>query len=89
MERTMPGTRVLLLTKALLFSVLSDAKVISDKPQISREQAAALAQQRYPGKIVKVQNEQQRYRIRVLQADGRVVTVLVDGQSGRVQRDGN
>jgi uncharacterized membrane protein YkoI len=89
MERTMPGTRVLLLTTALLFSVLSDAKVISDKPQISREQAAALAQQRYPGKIVKVQNEQQRYRIRVLQADGRVVTVLVDGQSGRVQRDGN
>ncbi|MDP2715886.1 PepSY domain-containing protein [Rheinheimera sp.] len=85
----MPGTRVLLLTTALLFSVLSDAKVISDKPQISREQAAALAQQRYPGKIVKVQNEQQRYRIRVLQADGRVVTVLVDGQSGRVQRDGN
>ncbi|MGP9802613.1 PepSY domain-containing protein [Rheinheimera sp. NSM] len=85
----MPATRVLLLTIALLFSALSDAKVISDKPQISREQAAALAQQRYPGKIVKVQTEQQRYRIRVLQADGRVVTVLVDGQSGRVQRDGN
>lgn len=85
----MPATRVLLLATALLFSAVSDAKDITDKAQISREQAAALAQQRYPGKIVKVQTEQQRYRIRVLQADGRVVTVLVDGQSGRVQRDGN
>lgn len=85
----MPATRVLLLATALLFSATSNAKDITDKVQISREQAAALAQQRYPGKIVKVQTEQQRYRIRVLQADGRVVTVLVDGQSGRVQRDGN
>ncbi|NRQ41988.1 PepSY domain-containing protein [Rheinheimera sp. YQF-2] len=85
----MPATRVLLLATALLFSAVSDAKDVTDKAQISREQAAALAQQRYPGKIVKVQTEQQRYRIRVLQADGRVVTVLVDGQSGRVQRDGN
>jgi|GEM_PF-1095497 len=85
----MPATRVLLLATALLFSAASNAKDITDKVQISREQAAALAQQRYPGKIVKVQTEQQRYRIRVLQADGRVVTVLVDGQSGRVQRDGN
>ena len=85
----MPGTRVLLLTTALLFSVLSDAKVISDKPQISREQAAALAQQRYPGKIVKVQSDRHNYRIRVVQPDGRVITVLVDGQSGRVKRDGN
>jgi uncharacterized membrane protein YkoI len=85
----MPATRVLLLVTALLFSAASNAKDITDKVQISREKAAALAQQRYPGKIVKVQTEQQRYRIRVLQADGRVVTVLVDGQSGRVQRDGN
>ena len=83
------STRVLLLTAALLFAALSQASTQPEKKPLSREQAAALAQQYYPGKIVKVQNEQQRYRIRVLQADGRVVTVLVDGQSGRVQRDGN
>jgi uncharacterized membrane protein YkoI len=85
----MLSTRVLMLTIALLFSTLSQANGKADKLQVSREQAAALAQQHYPGKIVKVQAEKQYYRIRVLQADGRVITVLVDGQSGRVKRDGN
>jgi uncharacterized membrane protein YkoI len=84
----MLSTRVFLLTIALLFSSMSYAEVPLNKPQISREQAAALAQKRYPGKILKVQAEKQHYRIRVVQADGRVITVLVDGQSGRVKRDG-
>jgi uncharacterized membrane protein YkoI len=89
MERTMFRTKVLLLTIALLFSALPNANVMSDKRQVSREQAAALAQQHYPGKIVKVQTEKHYYRIRVLQANGRVITVLVDGQSGRIKKDGN
>lgn len=84
----MLSTRVVILTIVLLCSTLAQADDKSDKLQVSREQAAALAQQRYPGKIVKVQTQKQYYRIRVLQADGRVVTVLVDGQSGRVKRDG-
>jgi uncharacterized membrane protein YkoI len=81
-------TRVLMLTMALLFSTIPFAKEPQEKPQVSKEQAAALAQQRFPGKIVKVHTEKHYYRIRVLQADGRVITVLVDGQSGRVKRDG-
>lgn len=84
----MLSTRVVILTIVLLCSSLAQADDKSDKLQVSREQAAALAQQRYPGKIVKVQTQKQYYRIRVLQADGRLVTVLVDGQSGRVKRDG-
>lgn len=84
----MLSTRIILLTIALLISVSLPAKGISDKPQINRQQAAALAQERYPGKIVRVQTDKQNYRIRVLQADGRVITVLVDGQSGRVKKDG-
>jgi len=84
----MLSTRVFLLTLALLFSSLSLADVPANQPQISREQAVALAQKSYPGKIVRVKAEKQNYRIRVVQADGRVVTVVVDGQSGRVKRDG-
>lgn len=83
------STRVFMLTAALLFSALSHAITTPDKKQFNREQAVALAQQRYPGKIIKVQTEKQHYRIRVVQPDGRVVTVLVDGQSGRVKRDEN
>ena len=83
------STRVLLLTAALLFGALSHASTQPEKKPLSREQAAALAQQYYPGKIVKVQSDRHNYRIRVVQPDGRVITVLVDGQSGRVRRDGN
>lgn len=81
-------TKVLLLIITLLFSTLPDAKEATENFKVSREQAAAIAQQRFPGKIVKVQTDKQHYRIRVLQADGRVITVLIDGQTGRVKRDG-
>ncbi|HEY0924585.1 MULTISPECIES: PepSY domain-containing protein [Rheinheimera] len=82
-------TKVLLIITALLFSAATAAMTSPKRPAVTKEQAATLAQQRYPGKIVKVQTEQQNYRIRVLQSDGRVVTVLVDGRSGQVQREGN
>lgn len=84
----MRSTRIILLIMGLLASVSLQAKNTSDTVQISRERAAALAQERYPGKIVRVQTEKQRYRIRVLQPDGRVITVLVDGQTGLVKKDG-
>ena len=83
------SAKVIMLTAALLFSALSQASTQPETKPLSREQAAALAQQHYPGKIVKVQSEKHNYRIRVVQSDGRVITVLVDGQSGRVKRDGN
>ncbi len=84
----MPALRILILSALLLTCVAVQAGTNNDSKAVSREQAAALAQQHYPGKIVKVQVQQHYYRIRVLQADGRVVTVLVDGQSGRIKRDG-
>lgn len=60
------------------------------KPQsrtISKEVATQLAQQRYPGRVLKVQSEQKQFKVRLMQSDGRVVNVLVDGQNGRVKRE--
>lgn len=54
---------------------------------ISKEAATQLAQQRYPGRVLKVHSEQRQYRVRVMQNDGRVVNVVVDGQNGRVTRE--
>lgn len=54
---------------------------------ISKETATQLAQQRYPGRILKVHTEQKQYKVRVMQTDGRVVNVVVDGQNGRVRRE--
>ncbi|MDP5134672.1 PepSY domain-containing protein [Rheinheimera baltica] len=82
-------TLFILLTLTLILTTVPQISVAAEKAQVNREQAVALAQQYFPGKVVKVRAEQKSYRIRVLQADGRVVTVLVDGQSGRVKKDGN
>ena len=88
MEKSMLSTKVIMLTLTFLISSLSYASTKPEKLPVSREQAVAIAQQKFPGKIVKVQSDKQQYRIRVLQSDGRVITVVVDGQSGRVRRDG-
>lgn len=83
---------MLRVTLLLLLVALWQTPVMANSQQqntkaISKEQATQLAQQRFPGRILKVQTDRQVYRIRVLQADGRVINVKVDGQSGRVQRD--
>ncbi|CAM5206307.1 PepSY domain-containing protein [Alishewanella longhuensis] len=59
----------------------------SQNRAISKEAATQLAQQRYPGRVLKVNAEQRQYKVRVMQADGRVVNVVVDGQNGRVKRE--
>ena len=83
---------MLRITLLLLLLALWQSPVMANNQQhhqktISKEQATQLAQQRYPGKILKVQADRQIYRIRVLQADGRIINVTVDGRTGRVQRD--
>lgn len=81
--------RVLLLVITLFLSSVAHAQPTATRPAITKEKAAQLAQTRYPGKVIRVQTEADCYRIRVLQSNGRVITVLVDGQSGRVRRDEN
>ncbi|GGW62462.1 PepSY domain-containing protein [Alishewanella tabrizica] len=85
-------------TKAIQALNLQDQRAEDDKQPptkpratqnrtISKEVATQLAQQRYPGRILKVHSEQRTYKIRVMQTDGRVVNVVVDGQSGQVKRE--
>ncbi|MBV2127677.1 PepSY domain-containing protein [Arsukibacterium indicum] len=79
---------LLLLILLSVLTLTPDAIALGNKqPDITKEQAATLAQQRYPGKILKVQAESRHYRIRLIQADGRVITVKVDNRTGRVERD--
>jgi uncharacterized membrane protein YkoI len=75
----------------LILSVISLAPYAAaqgkQQNQVTKEQAANLAQQRFPGKVLKVQAENRNFRVRLIQADGRVITVLVDNRSGQVKRD--
>lgn len=60
----------------------------TQKRDITKEKATRLAQERYPGRVLKVQSDsREQFRVRVMQSDGRVVNVVVDGRNGRVQRE--
>ncbi|WP_372627643.1 PepSY domain-containing protein [Arsukibacterium sp.] len=79
---------LLLLIMLSVVTLAPDAMALGkQQSQVTKEQAANLAQQRFPGKVLKVQTESRHYRVRLIQADGRVITVLVDNRTGRVERD--
>lgn len=89
METRMIALRVILLSITLLLIPLVQADMPTNKVLISKEQAVTLVQQHYQGKIMKLRAEKRYYRVRVLQRDGRVITVLVDNQTGQVHKDGS
>ncbi len=56
-----------------------------ERNKISSSQAASIVKSRYGGKILKVQSSSSGYRVKVLKSDGRILSVFVDGQTGRVK----
>lgn len=70
---------------ALLFAAPMSAD--ANRTSLNKEQAAELALERYPGRVLNVKTESQHFRVRVLQHDGRVVTLLVDRRTGRITKD--
>ncbi|EHR42173.1 PepSY domain-containing protein [Alishewanella jeotgali] len=92
----MQAILVLLMTLCLALPAYSFSEPVNEqqrqsatpaKRDITKEKATRLAQERYPGRVLKVQSDSRQYRVRVMQADGRVVNVVVDGRNGRVQRE--
>jgi uncharacterized membrane protein YkoI len=77
----MRGLLILMLTLALnVGQVLAQDK----RPNISAAQAAQKAQQQVSGRVLRVDQSKNTYKVKVLQKSGRVVTVDVDKRSGRV-----
>jgi uncharacterized membrane protein YkoI len=54
----------------------------------SSGQAAQLVKSRVGGKVLKVQNKRVSghvgYKVKILKADGRIISVLVDAETGRI-----
>tara|TARA_R110000772_G_scaffold218887_1_gene329459 strand:+ start:2005 stop:2280 length:276 start_codon:yes stop_codon:yes gene_type:complete len=59
-----------------------------DNAKIDKSQAAQKAQQQVQGRVLKVDQSKNKYRVKVLQKSGRVVNVDVDKRSGRVLKSG-
>ena len=55
---------------------------------ISAQQAARIVKNKFGGKVLKVNNSGSKknpsYRVKLLKDDGHVISVSVDGQSGRI-----
>jgi uncharacterized membrane protein YkoI len=71
--------------------VVSNLAVAEDKKQNqapqTKSEAAQQAQQKVNGRVLKVEQNQTTYRVKVLQKSGRVVSVDVDKKSGKVTKE--
>ncbi len=74
----------LLLATGAATALLPLPVVAAEQRLISKAEAAALAQQRYGGEVLKVSRNGNNYQVRLLLPNGRVRSVTVDGVSGRV-----
>ena len=52
----------------------------------TKSEAAKKAQQKVSGRVLKVDQNKNKYRVKVLQKSGRVVSVDVDKKSGKVSQ---
>lgn len=67
------------------FDKNSSSSKVQKRKKISSSQAASIVKSKYGGKVLKVQSTSSGYRVKVLKSDGRISSVLVDGQTGRVK----
>lgn len=58
----------------------------SEVPQ-NKTEAAKKARQQVNGRVLKVDQNKSRYRVKVLQKTGRVISVDIDKKSGKVTKD--
>ena len=50
----------------------------------SSKQAAKLAKSRFGGKVLKVENKKAGYRVKLIKANGHIISVYVDAKTGEI-----
>jgi len=66
--------------RVLLFAVVSAlfSWSVSAKQASTKAEAAIIAAQQVKGQVLKVEQRGQRYKVKILQESGRVVSVMID-----------
>lgn len=69
-----------------LFAMQPSSYAQKNNTTISKQHAAQLVKKKYGGKILKIHsiNKQSGYTVRVLQDNGKIISVVVDAKSGRL-----
>lgn len=77
------------LLTTVLFATAAPLCIAQDNnaQAIDKQQAVKKAQERVKGRVLKVDQDSSRYRVKMLQKSGRVVSVDVDKRSGKVSSD--
>lgn len=57
--------------------------------KMGKRQAVQIVKKEYPGKVLKVKDQDKHYKVRVLQTQGRVIDVKVNKADGKVKKDKN
>jgi uncharacterized membrane protein YkoI len=87
-RRTLIGYFAMTLCVTVL-SVTSPTTLAKNKqsdPIINQSQAVQKAQKKVKGRVIKVDKRNNKYRVKLLQKSGKVISVEVDGRSGQVRR---
>jgi len=53
---------------------------------ISKQQAIEIAQQKHPGRVLGIKRKGQNYRVKILNANGDVRSIIVNAQNGNKAR---
>jgi len=77
-----------LLPLLLLLLLVTATLRAEERTKISRQEAANIALEQYPGRVLAVKPVQQRntpmFRVKTLSEDGNVHIIMIDAVSGRV-----
>lgn len=72
------------LLLSLMLSANSLAQTSNTDKSVDQQKAIATAKKSVKGKVLKVDRQKEHYRVKMLNQQGRVVSVKVDRQSGKV-----
>jgi uncharacterized membrane protein YkoI len=50
----------------------------------SSQEAAQMARSQFGGKVLKVQKHKSGYRVKLIKADGHIVSIAIDAKTGRI-----
>ena len=74
---------ICLIVAGLLFTGVS-SHAQEKQQSLNKAQAAKKAQQQVNGRVLRVDQQKSKYRVKLLKKSGRVVSVDVDKRSGKV-----
>ena len=69
------------------FAHANNTNSTPDKIEISKKKAVILAKQTTDGTTLKISEETQFYTVRILKADGHVVDLKINKETGEVKKD--